>query len=199
LYPNELRLYNDVDLLVTPSQFDAASEVAEELGFTRGAPLPNGRFRRFLHANLESEERSLGRAGDAVSLDLHRSFHGLPVDFSLCDFLLESAQVMTVAGAAVSVPDPAGVGLVAVLHARARNSRKQTVSAFSLMSTSVLRFWTKTSGERLVYGHELFESIVSSRLSSSNARTLAVSRCTRSTFLEQGQIGWSEPIFEAGQ
>jgi Uncharacterised nucleotidyltransferase len=117
LYPNELRLYNDVDLLVTPSQFDAASEVAEELGFARRTPVPSGRIKRVVQGGLEGQERALHRDLDRVTLDLHRSFHGLSVDFDLCSYLAESTDTLVISRQDIPVPKPSIVALLVSLHA----------------------------------------------------------------------------------
>ncbi len=131
LYPNELRLYNDVDLLVEPSQFEAAAYVATTIGFVVRTPVPKGWIKRSIHNSTEVEERALDRGADRVTLDLHRSFHGLRDDFNLLGFLSPSAEEMTISGTAVSVPDPAGVALIALLHAT--NAKLPSVNSARLI------------------------------------------------------------------
>jgi Uncharacterised nucleotidyltransferase len=157
LYPSELRLYNDVDLLVVPSQFDAATEVAAGLGFERRTPVPSGKLKRAVHVGLESEERALDRVSDGVTLDLHRSFHGLPVEFDLHSFLAMDAETMLICDVEVPVPDAAGVALIVTLHASnaklpLANTQRLVTDVTRCLDTFTEREWSDLSLRSLELG-----------------------------------------------
>jgi hypothetical protein len=122
LYPAEDRHYNDIDLLVEPTQFNDAGRIAESLGFhIRSAPV--GRIGRRVWRMLEAEERTFDRESDGVSLDLHRSFHQLPVRFNLLDVLWATRSSMEIAGESVTIPSRSSIALLTILHAAGMNHR----------------------------------------------------------------------------
>jgi hypothetical protein len=119
LYPGSQRFYTDVDILVSPTQFGAAAEVARQLGFDQNDGA-SGVFGQWVSRALETQSRTVFRTSDSVSLDLHRSFHLVPRHSDLMALLWSHSEWVSLDGTGVSVrvPDAAGVGLMATLHAK---------------------------------------------------------------------------------
>jgi Uncharacterised nucleotidyltransferase len=117
LYEGEERYYSDVDLLVSPRQFEAASVVAAQLGFV-AREFSTSAAGRWLTRRLEGQERTLIRESDGVALDLHRSFHMVPHTSDFFEVMWRNHTKLAVSGHTVAVPDAAGVGLVVMLHTK---------------------------------------------------------------------------------
>jgi hypothetical protein len=117
LYPNEQRLYGDIDLLVSPANFDIAADLVHELGFV-SPNSPQGRVHAWAQRQLEGKDRQLSRASDDVALELHRSFHLLNHRTNLLALLDAHTELITIDGVAVCVPNPAAVAVLCLLHAR---------------------------------------------------------------------------------
>jgi hypothetical protein len=120
LYAREDRWYNDIDLLVEPSELQRTEDIAIGLGFV-ARPKPGSRVSDWFWRATEAEERTYDRSSDAVTLDLHRSFHQLPVALDLLSELWPTRDQMLFSGVTVQVPGPASVGLLTLLHAATAN------------------------------------------------------------------------------
>jgi hypothetical protein len=142
LYPDDpsRRTYTDVDLLVSPSDFEAAEQVLEGMRFVR--PVSGYRDR------IESwvPESAWERPGaPPVSIDLHRGFHGVPVAAwdSFWTVMDEQTARIDVGGAHLRIPDAAGCALIAALHesaaARVEQSAVDLRRAFALFDDEVWR------------------------------------------------------------
>ncbi len=137
LYVGERRFYSDVDLLVSPSDFERACQVAVSLGFLSPSN-PSGAFARWLELRLEGQERTLTRPTDQVSLDLHRTFHLLPPAAQLMPVLWPRHDELLLNGVAVTVPDAASVGLLVLLHAKTAGHRASPHQRLSADVTRVV-------------------------------------------------------------
>jgi hypothetical protein len=115
LYPGEARSYCDVDLLVSPGDYEQATKLLESLGFRRSDPPKPGLVGK-LDRTLEGEERSLYRASDQVFVDLHRSFHGLQTRQNLLDVLWPDRTTIHRSGVDLTVPGVPARMLIAILH-----------------------------------------------------------------------------------
>ncbi|HSI26006.1 MAG TPA: nucleotidyltransferase family protein, partial [Aeromicrobium sp.] len=107
------RTYTDVDLLVSPADFEAAEDVIAGMGFLR--PVSGYRDR------IESwvPESAWERPGAPPTfVDLHRGFHGVPVGAwdSFWTVMDEQTALIEVGGAHMRIPDAAGCALIAALH-----------------------------------------------------------------------------------
>ncbi|MEU7611372.1 nucleotidyltransferase family protein [Micromonospora sp. NPDC049204] len=108
------RVYTDIDLLVAPASFDAAQRALADLGCS--SALPEGRPDHRTHW-YERPWRMPGPL--ALTVDLHRGFHGVADAEALWTGLWGSAERIRLAGGLVTVPDEAGTALLVALHAAA--------------------------------------------------------------------------------
>lgn len=95
LYDGQVRPYLDVDLLVSPAQFDQATQVLGELGYAHwleGADL----------SELGPKEREL-IGPDGVCIDLHLGFVGIPGPPQRCWDILTKRTVSFLLAGAVQV------------------------------------------------------------------------------------------------
>lgn len=114
LYHDEIRIYSDIDLLVSQQEFEQAAALASRLGFVKS--MSPGRFRRWLDAKTEGKDRQLWRAQDGLSLELHRSFHLLPTSMNLLELVSGHREAMQLHAVEIPVPNPATVALLCLLH-----------------------------------------------------------------------------------
>jgi hypothetical protein len=106
------RLYNDVDLLVAPSTFDAAQVVLSELGY-----LPSMSGARSDDWTL-SHERPWRIPGPVpLTIDLHRGFAGIAEPEAFWTAVSSAAERIELAGGVVAIPDEACTALLVALHA----------------------------------------------------------------------------------
>lgn len=109
-YPDE-RPYDDIDLLLSPNQFQAAEHGLAELGFEP------------LHAGWDPDERDhhdvwRRTAGRTVTVELHRTLSLLSARSSLVwDRLSQGARSIEVDGEAVAVPSKVACAFIVALHA----------------------------------------------------------------------------------
>jgi hypothetical protein len=134
------RTYTDVDLLVSPSDFDAAEHLLRGMGFSQ--PLSGYRDRTERWVPESAWERP---GAPPTSVDLHRGFHGVPVTSwdSFWTVMDEQTALIDVGGAQVRIPDAAGCALIAALHesaaARAEQSAVDLRRAFGVFDQEVWR------------------------------------------------------------
>lgn len=107
----QTRTYGDVDLLVSPAQFDLAEKILQEKG-----------FRHLLAGAAPEEIRSthvwLSSGEERVILELHRTFHNIEAcDEDVWEEFSRSAERMTIAGCEVEMPAEPARCLVLALHA----------------------------------------------------------------------------------
>ena len=105
----EARPYRDVDLLVSPAQFDQAQTVLAGLGYVN--PLAGA-------ANCEygsNELRLVGRMGD--SIDLHHALIGVPEPARAWQCLYSRSTTLAVGGAELRVLDVEARAMHLALHA----------------------------------------------------------------------------------
>lgn len=133
LYPEDpaARVYTDVDILVTPEDFDTACRLLVQAGFQwRLQGVGDGEF-PWYEAPLAAPPGLVG------AVDLHRGFAGVARSRELFDTLGGERETMTVGGAPVDVPGPVGTTLLALLHAaspgRARHPLVDLARADALM------------------------------------------------------------------
>jgi Uncharacterised nucleotidyltransferase len=112
-----VRMYRDVDLLVSPRDFDRAESVLEELGMSY-----------HLAAVAPDEEvphaRRWIRPRQFVSLDLHRSLPGAGVDEEEAwEVLSERTETCTVAGVEAEILSEPARTLLLALHAASHGIR----------------------------------------------------------------------------
>lgn len=115
LYPGDpmSRAYTDVDILVAPADFDAASRVLVDAGYVwRLQGVKDGEF-SWHEAPLTAPPGLIG------TVDLHRGFAGVARHSELFDLLGGERERMTVGGTTVDVPGPVGATLLVLLHAAA--------------------------------------------------------------------------------
>jgi hypothetical protein len=106
------RNYGDVDLLVTPGQFDAAGLILASLGFEDQLAGIRASEAARLHA------RPWHRDGAArIAVDLHRGFHNVADRSAWWELLRQHREVLVVEGQAVAIPDRVGCAVIAALHA----------------------------------------------------------------------------------
>jgi len=108
--PDEPRMYGDIDLLVDPREFDAASRVLAALGYHQ-------RSEERAPTHVDHAKLWL-RDGDGMHLDLHRSLVGAEVPAAdVWAVLADQTEAMSVGGAEMeALSEPARVVQVA-LHA----------------------------------------------------------------------------------
>jgi hypothetical protein len=116
LYQHDERFYCDADILVAPQQRGLAGAVLEELGFAESAPTTS--IKRWTARQMEGKDRTFVRLSDRVSVELHRSFHLMPIATDFYRVLAAHQEVITLAGASLAVPNRAAVGLLCLLHAK---------------------------------------------------------------------------------
>jgi hypothetical protein len=110
LYPDDVRIYEDADLLVHPVSWGAALAVFDRQGF-KAHPRSTERTQfGVTHA------RTLEHGG--LSVDLHRALPGLKVDGELAwQVLFARAEWQNIVGFKVRAPDRAALLLHIALHA----------------------------------------------------------------------------------
>ena len=110
LYPGELRVYGDADLMVSPDDWQRAVGVLERLGFQNYlAPMDHPRMQSFAGT-------AFLRGTDNV--DLHCTLHGLDASPALIvSSLMAGAERQLIAGAELRVPARAALLLLVGLHA----------------------------------------------------------------------------------
>ena len=111
LYGRALRWYDDVDLLVPPSEFDRAGKVLAGLGLVE-------RFAQWspVERPWHSSEWDGGPLG--VPVDLHRTLSGVGAEPSkLWRVLAARARATRLPAGTVTVPDRAASALIVALHA----------------------------------------------------------------------------------
>lgn len=114
LYPHELRVSSDADVLVPPDQFDAARQELENAGFSDYLDGLRA-IERPTHATTLSR---VGSAAGEHQVDLHNSFPGIELDpQSAFDLLWARRQQASQAGIPVWFPDQTSRALIVVLHA----------------------------------------------------------------------------------
>jgi hypothetical protein len=106
------RLYNDVDLLVAPSTFDAAQELFMELGYLLKIPGARPDDWSLWH---ERPWRVPGPV--ALTVDLHRGFAGIADPEAFWTAISARAERIDLAGGSVAVPDETCTALLVALHA----------------------------------------------------------------------------------
>jgi Uncharacterised nucleotidyltransferase len=106
------RLYNDVDLLVAPSTFDAAQEQFLELGYLPKIPGARPDDWSLWH---ERPWRVPGPV--ALTVDLHRGFAGIADPEAFWTATSARAERIDLAGGSVAVPDATCTALLVALHA----------------------------------------------------------------------------------
>jgi hypothetical protein len=106
------RRYNDVDILVAPSTFDAAQTLLQDLGYQ--PRLHGPRTDEWCHWY----ERPWLLPGPLpMTVDLHRGFAGVRNPETFWSALSASARRIELAGGSVAVPDAVGAALLVALHA----------------------------------------------------------------------------------
>ncbi|SCG58074.1 lasso peptide biosynthesis B2 protein [Micromonospora humi] len=101
------RVYSDIDLLVAPGAFHPAQRVLAGLGWH--SPLPD---------DPAAYERPWHLPGPvALTVDLHRGFHGVGDREALWAELHASAEPFALAGGTVLVPGATATALLVALHA----------------------------------------------------------------------------------
>jgi Uncharacterised nucleotidyltransferase len=116
-YPEGVRRrYDDVDLLVAPSEFDAAGAVLDELGYRLRFP---ERWLGVRRTELPIHAVEFNRhAGGAVELDLHWTIHWARVDPELVwSELSAGTELMTVARTELEVLGGAAQAMIVAQHA----------------------------------------------------------------------------------
>jgi hypothetical protein len=105
------RSYTDIDLLVPPRFFAAASEVLESMGYERGMPSsPPG------VGPASYEQMWLDPDNPGVVVDLHRGFHGVRRKKRFWELMGAHADTLVVGGVEVPVPDVPACALLVALH-----------------------------------------------------------------------------------
>ncbi|MBF9130419.1 nucleotidyltransferase family protein [Plantactinospora sp. S1510] len=112
LRTERLRRYADVDLLVSPSTFDAAQELLRELGHL--PILPDARADDWAHWH-ERPWRTSGAV--PLTIDLHRGFAGVTDPEAFWTTVSSTAERIDLAGGTVAVPDETRTALLVALHA----------------------------------------------------------------------------------
>jgi hypothetical protein len=110
LYRGEVRPYLDVDLFVSPAEFDRATQALAELGYVHWLQGADA-------AELGPKERDL-IGPDGVCIDLHLGFLGIPGEPQRCwDILSRRTVGFTLAGHEVQVLDLPARTMHLALHA----------------------------------------------------------------------------------
>lgn len=121
LYPGQVRVYGDADLLVSPTSWELALIVLDSLGFEKHPRSTERTQFGPTHA------RTLTR--DGLCVDLHRALPGLRGDTEMTwQSLLACARWQDIAGVEIRVPNHATLLLHIALHAsqHARESASKT-------------------------------------------------------------------------
>jgi hypothetical protein len=109
--PDEVRTYNDVDLLVCPADQARAEPVLRRLGFRPLVEESELRGHRPLHAT------EWVRA-EGISVDVHETVSGADAPPEVVwDALRAHTAALEVGGVETKIPDAAGVALLVALHA----------------------------------------------------------------------------------
>jgi hypothetical protein len=106
----DLRSYVDADLIVSPSDFDAARRLLADLGFVAALPAPI--------EDVVWHSRAYARERDGANVDLHHKFHGMQAvtDEDAWRAVSTHSEVMCVSGVDVEVPGIPARVLHLVLH-----------------------------------------------------------------------------------
>ena len=115
----ESRGYRDLDLAVSPRDFERAEDVLRARGFTCAVDGLNAREKAWLM------ETPWERSGSAA-VDLHRGFHGVGDWDAWWSMLDRHAMPLAVTGRPVRIPDPAACALVVTLHDSAVDRNAQS-------------------------------------------------------------------------
>ncbi len=122
LYPGQVRVYGDADLLVSPASWERSLIVLDSLGFEKHPRSTERTQFGPTHA------RTLMR--DGLCVDLHRALPGLRGDSEMIwQSLLARARWQDIAGVEVRVPDRALLLLHVALHA-AQHAREPISKTF---------------------------------------------------------------------
>lgn len=113
------RCYGDIDLLVSPLEFDGAEDALDRAGCRRTHP----GLRR---SEMSRQEVSWLAAGsDRLFIDLHRTLPGVRDAEGLWQALWAARESMTLQGASLAVPSRVGSALVIALHAASPGCSRQ--------------------------------------------------------------------------
>ena len=114
LYANEaeqIRTYEDLDLLVAPQEVERCHYALEAIGFVN-------RFAAFAPGETVEHSSEWWRRGSIVAIDLHRTLQGVnATSEALWSELSADTELLTVASTEVEVPAEPARTLVVVLHA----------------------------------------------------------------------------------
>ncbi len=118
------RSYGDIDLIVAPDQTDTALEILEQLGYrdllaseTERDATPHARVLQAPTGLATGKASERGATDGMVTIDLHRSFHGIGApDERLWSELSARVEGLRLFGVTVNVPGEAAQAMMVALH-----------------------------------------------------------------------------------
>ena len=107
----QIRTYEDLDLLVPPEEIDRCHRALEAIGFVN-------RFAAFAPGETAEHSSEWWRQGSIVAVDLHRTLQGVRADSeALWSAMSADTEMLAVADTEVEVPTEPARALVVVIHA----------------------------------------------------------------------------------